>query len=69
MQPFYGYATTPMDPRVLEMMLPYFGEGGNAASRNHPFGGKPKRQWIPREQIAKLIGASGKPAGLLNPII
>lgn len=55
-------ATTPMDPRVLEAMLPYFVQKfGNAASRNHAFG------WVAeeaidygREQVAQLIGANEK---------
>lgn len=55
-------ATTPLDPRVLEAMLPYLtSKFGNAASRNHAFG------WVAeegvdyaREQAAKLIGANEK---------
>ena len=55
-------ATTPMDPRVLEAMTPYFLEDyGNAASRNHPFGWKAEEAVdYAREQVAKLINADPK---------
>ena len=53
------HATTPVDPRVVEAMLPFFGERfGNASSRHHSFG------WAARDavaaarrQVAGLIGA------------
>lgn len=55
-------ATTPMDPRVLDAMLPYFTEKfGNAASRNHAFGWAAEEGVdYAREQVAQLIGASEK---------
>jgi cysteine desulfurase len=55
-------ATTPLDPRVLDAMLPYFRETfGNAASRSHAFGWKAEQAVeTARGQVAHLIGASPK---------
>jgi len=57
-----NHATTPVDPRVVETMLPYFNETfGNAASRNHEYGWKAEEGVEHgREQVAKLIGATPK---------
>jgi cysteine desulfurase len=57
-----NHATTPMDPRVLEEMLPYFMEKfGNAASRNHSFGWAAEEGVEQaRERVAKLVGATTK---------
>ncbi|GAB2450801.1 cysteine desulfurase IscS [Hymenobacter qilianensis] len=55
-------ATTPLDPRVLEAMMPYLTEVfGNAASRNHPFGWAAEEAVdYAREQIAQLINSDPK---------
>src|SRR6266581_5354308 len=65
-----NHATTPVDPRVLDEMLPYFVERfGNAASKSHEFG------WVAdeaveraRQQVANLTGSPSKD-GLAKEIV
>ena len=55
-------ATTPVDPRVLDAMMPFFREDfGNAASRTHAFGWRAEEAVEnARRETAELIGASAR---------
>ena len=62
------HSTTPVDPRVLEEMIPYFtlssGKFGNAASRSHSFGWTAEEAVeYARERVARLINAQSEPIG------
>ena len=60
---YFDYqATTPVDPRVLEKMMPYFGEiYGNPHSRNHSFGWEAEEGVeVAREHVANIIGSNSK---------
>jgi len=56
------HATTPVDPRVVEEMLPYFSEHfGNAASKTHPWGWEAAEAVeVARGRVAALIGGRGR---------
>ena len=60
---YFDYqATTPVDPRVLDKMLPYFNDiYGNPHSRNHTYGWHAEEAVeFARENVAEIIGANPK---------
>ncbi len=63
-RPIYldGHATTPVDPEVVDAMLPYFTEHfGNAASKGHRYGGDASRAVEKaRAQLARFVGATSR---------